>query len=102
MIHAFVPYAAEKFANDDIGRPSLGGQYGFQHVRWEELLLTLQWLYDNDPRGKEKELIALMKAAREHGFSWKEDFFVDNGTFPRGAVLETEATMAKYISPVTV
>ncbi|OSX58372.1 hypothetical protein POSPLADRAFT_1049571 [Postia placenta MAD-698-R-SB12] len=37
-----------------------------------------------------------MKTAREHGFSWKGDFFVDNGTFPRTAVPEEEATMAKY------
>lgn len=96
LIHAFVPYAAEKFANNDVGDPALGGQYGFQHVRWEELVLVLQWLYDNDPRGKERELISLMKTAREHGFSWKGDFFVDNGTFPRTAVPEEEATMANH------
>lgn len=37
LIHAFVPYAAKRFADGDIGDETLGGQYGFQVVRWEEV-----------------------------------------------------------------
>lgn len=55
----------------------------------------LQWLYDNDPRGKEAELISLMQAAQTQGFAWKQDFYVDNGTFPRLAVLAGEDTQER-------
>ncbi|KAI0725972.1 hypothetical protein C8Q72DRAFT_784664 [Fomitopsis betulina] len=95
LIHAFVPYAAKRFADGDIGDETLGGQYGFQVVRWEELVLVLQWLYDNDPRGKENELISLMRAAQSQGFSWKRDFYVDNGTFPRLPVIPGEDTQER-------
>lgn len=96
LLHAFVPYAAEKFASGDLGDPSLGEQYGYQQVRWEEFVLVLQWLYDNDPRGQQTQLISLMKAARAQGFSWKDDLFVDNGTFPRTAVPAAEAGMHNH------
>ncbi|EED81549.1 predicted protein [Postia placenta Mad-698-R] len=113
LLHAFVPYAAEKFASGDLGDPSLGEQYGYQQVRWEEVgalvqlelfqadvrrkfVLVLQWLYDNDPRGQQTQLISLMKAARAQGFSWKDDLFVDNGTFPRTAVPAAEAGMHNH------
>ncbi|KZT04944.1 uncharacterized protein LAESUDRAFT_715247 [Laetiporus sulphureus 93-53] len=91
LLHNFVPYAAERFASGDLGTADQGDQYAYQQVRWEEvpyrlLVLVLQWLYDNDPRDKQAELISLMKAARAQGFSWKDDFYVDNGTFPRVAV----------------
>lgn len=109
-----MPYAAEKFASGDLGDPSLGEQYGYQQVRWEEVgalvqlelfqadvrrkfVLVLQWLYDNDPRGQQTQLISLMKAARAQGFSWKDDLFVDNGTFPRTAVPAAEAGMHKSV-----
>ncbi|KZS99601.1 uncharacterized protein LAESUDRAFT_765366 [Laetiporus sulphureus 93-53] len=58
---------------------------GYQQVRWEEAPCRL-WLYDNDPRDKQVELILLMTAPRARGFSWKDDFDVHNGTFPRVAV----------------
>ncbi|TFY52235.1 hypothetical protein EVJ58_g10129 [Rhodofomes roseus] len=96
LMHAFVPYATKRFADGDIGDEDLGGQYGFQVVRWEELVLVLQWLYDNDPRGKEQQLVALMRAAQTQGFSWKRDFYVDNGTFPRLAVLPAEDTQERH------
>ncbi|KAH9926067.1 uncharacterized protein B0H18DRAFT_1085167 [Fomitopsis serialis] len=75
LMHNFVSYAAERFASGDLGTEDLGEQYGYQEVRWEELVLVLQWLYDNDPRGEEAQLISLMTAAREQGFSWKDDFY---------------------------
>lgn len=37
LMHAFVPYAAKRFADGDVGDETLGGQYGFQVVRWEEV-----------------------------------------------------------------
>ena len=60
-----------------------------------QLVLVLQWLYDNDPRGKETELVSLMRAAQDQGFSWKRDFYVDNGTFPRLPVIPGEDTQER-------
>ena len=56
-------------------------------------MLSLQWLYDNDPRGQEEQLISLMKAARAQGYSWKDDFYVDNGIFPTEAVSAADSNM---------
>ncbi|PCH35389.1 hypothetical protein WOLCODRAFT_139880 [Wolfiporia cocos MD-104 SS10] len=96
LLHDFATYATEKFASGNLGTAAEGEQYTYQQVRWEELVLVMQWLYDNDPRGQEAELIALMKAARAQGFSWKDDLFVDNGTFPRTAVPAAEAGMHNH------
>ncbi|EPS93631.1 hypothetical protein FOMPIDRAFT_1063456 [Fomitopsis schrenkii] len=96
VLHNFAVYAAERFAAGDLGSPDLGEQYGYQQVRWEEFIYVLQWLYDNDPRGQEEQLISLMQAARAQGFSWKNDFYVDNGTFPREAVPASEAGMHNH------
>lgn len=60
-----------------------------------QLVLVLQWLYDNDPRGKEMELISLMHSAQDQGFSWKRDLYVDNGTFPRLPVIPGEDTQER-------
>ena len=60
-----------------------------------QFIYVLQWLYDNDPRGQQEQLISLMQAVRAQGFSWKDDFYVDNGTFPREAVPASEAGMHK-------
>ncbi|TFY63122.1 hypothetical protein EVJ58_g3436 [Rhodofomes roseus] len=96
LMHNFVSYAAERFAAGDLGTEDLGEQYGYQQVRWEELVLVLQWLYDNDPRGEEQQLISLMQAARAQGYSWKDDFYVDNGTFPREAVSAADSGMHNH------
>ena len=60
-----------------------------------QFVLVLQWLYDTDPRGKETELVSLMRAAQDQGFSWKRDFYVDNGTFPRLPVIPGEDTQER-------
>lgn len=63
----------------------MGFQFDYQFVRWEELIYSLQWLYDTDPRGKEAELLETMQLVRDSGFSWKNDWFTD-AKFPQQAV----------------
>lgn len=51
-MHKFTAAVHDIFANNTQGDPSLGFQYDYQYVRWEEMLYSLQWLYDNYPEGK--------------------------------------------------
>ncbi|KAJ7728415.1 hypothetical protein DFH07DRAFT_782203 [Mycena maculata] len=84
-MHKFLSLTNSIWKNNLEGDPSLGFQYDYQYVRWEELIYSLQWLVDNDPRGQEDELIETMHLVRENGFSWKNDWFVP-GIFPEEAV----------------
>ncbi|KAL0569595.1 hypothetical protein V5O48_012368 [Marasmius crinis-equi] len=79
------------------GDPSIPGEpFKYQFVRWEELVYSLQWLYDNHPNGiqhsitvschgahpfvlagKEDMLVETMQLLRDSGFSWKNDWFQD-------------------------
>lgn len=52
-MHKFTAAVHDIFANHTQGDPSLGFQYDYQYVRWEEMLYSLQWLYDNHPEGKQ-------------------------------------------------
>jgi hypothetical protein len=72
------------FATNSEGDQSLGFQYAYQYVRWEEILYSMQWLYDHFPGGQEDMLIETMELARNSGFSWKNDWFVP-GIFPTSA-----------------
>ncbi|KAJ3973426.1 hypothetical protein EV361DRAFT_63363 [Lentinula raphanica] len=83
-MHKFVPAVHDIFANNTQGDPSLGFQYDYQYVRWEEMLYSLQWLYDNFPRGQESQLIETMQLVRDAGFSWKNDWFTPD-IFPKTA-----------------
>lgn len=83
-MHSFLAAAHDVFANNTEGDQSLGFQYAYQFVRWEELLYTSQWLIDHHPQGQESQLIELMQLARNAGFSWKNDWFVP-GIFPTTA-----------------
>ncbi|KAJ3813548.1 hypothetical protein F5876DRAFT_63075 [Lentinula aff. lateritia] len=67
-MHKFTAAVHDIFANNTQGDPSLGFQYDYQYVRWEEMLYSLQWLYDNHPEG----------------FSWKDDWFTAD-IFPKTA-----------------
>lgn len=80
-MHKFIDLVYGIWKNGTYGGPELGFQFEYQYVRWEELVLTLQWLYDKDPRGKEDQLTETMQLVRDSGFSWKNDWFVD-GIFP--------------------
>ncbi|KIY62722.1 hypothetical protein CYLTODRAFT_383261 [Cylindrobasidium torrendii FP15055 ss-10] len=84
-IHRFVDLVYETWSNGTEGDASLGFQFEYQYVRWEELVLSLQWVYDNYPNGKEDQLLETMKLVRDRGYSWKNDWFTD-ATFPKEAV----------------
>ncbi|KAF8827372.1 hypothetical protein HHX47_DHR4000065 [Lentinula edodes] len=83
-MHKFTAAVHDIFANNTQGDPSLGFQYDYQYVRWEEMLYSLQWLYDNYPEGQESQLIETMKLVRNAGFSWKDDWFTAD-IFPKTA-----------------
>ncbi|KAJ7196912.1 hypothetical protein C8J57DRAFT_1419137 [Mycena rebaudengoi] len=83
-MHKFVALANTIWKTNQQGNPSLGFQFDYQHVRWEELLYSLQWLVDNDPRDKTDELIETMRLVRDDGFSWKNDWFTP-ANFPKVA-----------------
>ncbi|KAL1705246.1 hypothetical protein EV121DRAFT_258782 [Schizophyllum commune] len=80
-IHKFTDLVYDIWNNGTYGGPNLGFQFEYQYVRWEELVLSLQWLYDHDPRGKEDQLVETMQFLRDTGYSWKNDWFVE-GKFP--------------------
>ncbi|KAF5317730.1 hypothetical protein D9619_012623 [Psilocybe cf. subviscida] len=84
-MHKFLSLANTIWKTGQQGVPSMGFQFDYQYVRWEELVYTLQWVYDTDPRGKEQELLETMQLVRNTGFSWKDDWFTD-AIFPKAAV----------------
>ncbi|KAK7044649.1 hypothetical protein R3P38DRAFT_2879974 [Favolaschia claudopus] len=84
-MHKFMSLVHTIWKNNEEGDRTLGFQFDYQFVRWEELVLSLQWLVDNDPRDKEDELIETMQLVRNSGFSWKNDWFTP-ATFPQTAV----------------
>ena len=53
-IHKFTDLVYDIWKNGTYGGPNLGFQFEYQYVRWEELVLSLQWLYDHDPRGEDR------------------------------------------------
>ncbi|KAJ3889835.1 hypothetical protein GG344DRAFT_66775 [Lentinula edodes] len=78
-MHKFTAAVHDIFANNTQGDPSLGFQYDYQYVRWEEMLYSLQWLYDNHPEG----------------FSWKDDWFTAD-IFPKTAPGLTDLNMQTH------
>ncbi|KAJ7583639.1 hypothetical protein C8J56DRAFT_954591 [Mycena floridula] len=83
--HRFAALAHTIWATNSEGDESQGFQFGYQFVRWEELVYVLQWLHDNYPRDVGDQLIETMQMVRDSGFSWKDDWFVP-GIFPTQAV----------------
>nr|GAT44424.1 predicted protein [Mycena chlorophos] len=90
-MHNFLHLVNTIWKTNMYGDPSLGFQYDYQYVRWEELLYSLQWLVDTDPRNQTDELIETMQMARDTGFSWKNDWF-QQGIFPT----ESDTTFSMY------
>ncbi|KAK7037318.1 hypothetical protein VNI00_011309 [Paramarasmius palmivorus] len=84
-MHRFVSLVHTIWKNNEQGSEDLGFQFGYQYVRWEEMVYSLQWLYDYYPQGKEDELLETMQLLRDRGFSWKNDWFTD-ANFPKEAV----------------
>ncbi|KAJ8080065.1 hypothetical protein PM082_016892 [Marasmius tenuissimus] len=85
-MHRFITIVHQMWKDGTQGDPSLPGEeFKYQHVRWEELVYSLQWLYDNYPNGQESMLLETMQLVRNQGFSWKNDWYQD-GTFPKTAI----------------
>ncbi|KAF9564203.1 hypothetical protein CPC08DRAFT_273104 [Agrocybe pediades] len=94
-MHSFLSLVHTTWKNGQQGTPSMGFQFDYQYVRWEELVYTLQWVYDTDPRGKEAELLESMQLVRDSGFSWKDDWFTD-AIFPKQAVPANQLNMQTH------
>ncbi|KAL9711445.1 hypothetical protein Ac2012v2_005990 [Leucoagaricus gongylophorus] len=94
-MHRFTDLVHTIWTTGQQGNPSMGFQFDYQFVRWEELLYSLQWLYDNDPRGKEATLLETMQLVRDTGFSWKNNWFTD-AIFPKTAVPANELNMQTH------
>ncbi|KAF8074091.1 hypothetical protein FPV67DRAFT_786999 [Lyophyllum atratum] len=84
-MHKFVALANNIWKTGQQGVPSMGFQFDYQFVRWEEFVYSLQWLYDNAPRGKEALLLETMTLVRNQGFSWKNNWYTD-AAFPKNSV----------------
>ncbi|KAG7088019.1 hypothetical protein E1B28_012056 [Marasmius oreades] len=83
-IHRFIPLVHATWKAGKQGDRSLGGEFDYQFVRWEEMVYSLQWLYDNHPKGQEDLLLETMQLLRDAGFSWKNDWFQES-IFPKEA-----------------
>ncbi|KAH9480851.1 hypothetical protein JR316_0007453 [Psilocybe cubensis] len=94
-MHKFMSLANTLWKTNQQGTPDQGFQFDYQYVRWEELVYSLQWLYDTEPRGKEAELLETMQLVRDSGYSWKNDWFVDS-IFPKQAVPSNQLTMQTH------
>lgn len=55
---------------------------GWAKTRWEDFVITLQWLYDNHPDGNEDLLLETMKLLKWTGDPWEEVFSAQY--FPTG------------------
>ncbi|KAG6829923.1 hypothetical protein H0H92_002946 [Tricholoma furcatifolium] len=53
-------------------------------TRWEDFVITLQWLYDNHPNGQEALLTDTMEQLKWNGVPWEEVF--EEQYFPTGPV----------------
>ncbi|KAI0369101.1 hypothetical protein BV20DRAFT_1081257 [Pilatotrama ljubarskyi] len=76
-LHKFVSLANTMLHNGD-------GLEDWTRSRWEDFVITLQWLYDFHPDGQEDILIDTMKLLRSTGDRW-EDVFSEQ-YFPTGPV----------------
>ena len=59
---------------DNVGLDQIWGR-----IRYQDMLITLQWLYENHPEGNEQLLVETMHLLRMRGFDWSS--WWTNGTF---------------------
>ena len=55
-------------------------------ARWQDLVLSIHWMLENNPGGNEQMLWDFAELMHEQGFDWK-DFYANN--FPNDSVTET-------------
>lgn len=56
-------------------------------ARWQEYLISLQWLYEHQPNGNEDLLLDTMNRIRATGLDWNAVF--DPANFPTGPTENT-------------
>ncbi|KAJ7072743.1 hypothetical protein C8F01DRAFT_1105077 [Mycena amicta] len=63
-LHRFVPLA-NKMLKAGVGTDAWAA------TRWEDFVVTLQWLYDNHPNGQEELLLDTMQESKWSGIPWE-------------------------------
>ncbi|PIL24884.1 hypothetical protein GSI_12771 [Ganoderma sinense ZZ0214-1] len=76
-LHRFVTLSDSMLQKNGTGLEEWG------KARWMEFVITLQWLYDFYPNGREEELLNMMKTLKATGDSWEAIFAPEN--FPTTA-----------------
>lgn len=80
-MHKFVALANKMLKNNGEGVEPWAA------TRWEDFVVSLQWLYDNHPNGNEDILIDTMKRLKWTGVPWEKVF--SEQYFPKTAVEHT-------------
>ncbi|KAF7762202.1 CAZyme family GH146 [Agaricus bisporus var. burnettii] len=80
-LHKFVPLANKMLHNNGEGVDA------WAQTRWEDFVITLQWLHDFHPNGKEDLLVDTMKQLKFTGVPWEKVF--SEQLFPKTAVEHT-------------
>ncbi|KAK0450414.1 uncharacterized protein EV420DRAFT_753695 [Desarmillaria tabescens] len=80
-MHEFVPLANEMIRKGE-------GLEIWTNTRWEDFVMTLQWLYEYHPNGNEDLLLDTMLQLKWSGVPWEEVFKAEN--FPHGPVENLE------------
>ncbi|KAF9055188.1 hypothetical protein BDZ89DRAFT_1152980 [Hymenopellis radicata] len=80
-MHKFVPLANQMIRDGQ-------GLEIWTNTRWEDFVMTLQWLYDYHPNGNEDLLMDTMIRLKWSGVPWEEVFKKEN--FPTGPVENLE------------
>ncbi|PBK71367.1 hypothetical protein ARMSODRAFT_911237 [Armillaria solidipes] len=80
-MYKFVPLANEMIRKGE-------GLEIWTNTRWEDFVMTLQWLYDYHPNGNEDLLLDTMLQLKWSGVPWEEVFTAEN--FPHGPVENLE------------
>ncbi|EIW84902.1 hypothetical protein CONPUDRAFT_117150 [Coniophora puteana RWD-64-598 SS2] len=75
-IWSFVNLAYSMVQNNNTGLEEWG------NARWEEFIISLQWLYENHPNGNEAMLLDFMNKLKTTGVQWDQVFSEQN--FPQG------------------
>lgn len=65
--------------------------YTWAGARWQDFVMTLHWLLENESNGEEQFLWDLAEMAAEQGFNWQAWF--SPGTFPQGPVPADKTTL---------
>ncbi|KDR67604.1 hypothetical protein GALMADRAFT_1355748 [Galerina marginata CBS 339.88] len=98
-MHSFLTLVNTIWKTGQQGTSSMGFQFDYQFVRWEELIYSLQWLYDTHPRGTfvqvNNDQLTHTDSATNSGYSWKTNWFTP-AVFPKQAVPSNKLNMQTH------